>query len=156
MHTDSKLEFEFAEASIQDIAQMQIVRNSVTENKLSDPAIISDLSYETYLNGKGNGWVCKCGNRIIGFSIADLLEHNVWALFVLPEFENRGVGKQLLHRLLNWYFSKTEKAIWLSTARNTRAETFYTKQLWKPVGQLENGEIKFEMSHETWKNIRSA
>ena len=39
----------FREAKIEDIPQMQIVRNAVKENQLSDPALIKDADYDEYL-----------------------------------------------------------------------------------------------------------
>ncbi|WP_324371072.1 GNAT family N-acetyltransferase, partial [Pedobacter sp.] len=47
----------------------------------------------------GRGWVCEIGSQIVGFSIVDLRERSVWALFVDPAFAEKGIGKEL-HRLM--------------------------------------------------------
>lgn len=52
--------------------------------------------------------------------------------------------------MLNWYFSQTQKKVWLSTAPNTRAEVFYRKAGWKETGKYGKGEIKFEMKYDEW------
>jgi hypothetical protein len=44
-----------------DIEQIQSVRNAVTENKLSDPRLITDKAYLEYLTRRGRGWVCESG-----------------------------------------------------------------------------------------------
>ncbi|MEO6734359.1 MAG: hypothetical protein ABIN01_24270 [Ferruginibacter sp.] len=75
----------FRETVIGDIGSMQIVRNAVKENKLSDPALITYMAYEVFLTGRGKGWVCEIDNVIVGFSIIDLKENNVWALFIHPD-----------------------------------------------------------------------
>ena len=141
----------FREARVTDIPQIQKVRNSVRENTLSDPALITDQDCENYLLNRGKGWVCEIDGKIVGFSIVDLVDHNVWALFVQPGFDKNGIGKKLHDDMLNWYFSQTDETIWLGTAPNTRAEKFYRKAGWKELGIHGKGELKFEMDAGNWK-----
>ena len=140
----------FREAVIADIPQMQIVRHLVKENILSDPSLVTDADCEEYLTKRGKGWICAVDNIIVGFSIVDLQEKNVWALFVHPQFEHKGIGKQLHDKMLNWYFTKTSLTLWLGTEPKTRAEKFYELQGWERVGTHGRGETKFEMSFENW------
>lgn len=146
----------FREATIEDIQQIQLVRNAVTENTLSNPSLITDKDCEAYITSRGKGWVCEINNQIVGFSIADLQNNNIWALFVHPAFEKRGIGKQLHDSMLNWYFAQHKTKVWLSTAPNTRAELFYRKSGWTAVGMHGKGEIKFEMTLNDWINIKSS
>lgn len=143
----------FREATITDIPQIQTVRNAVKENQLSNPALVSDKDCEEYISLRGKGWVCEVDKRIVGFSIADLKENNIWALFVHPEFESKGVGKKLHTLMLDWYFGQTQKTVWLSTAPKTRAEEFYKRNGWKVVGTYGKGETKFEMSFSDWMKL---
>lgn len=131
----------FREASIADIEQIQIVRNSVKENKLSNPSVVSDNDCKEFLNKRGKGWVCEIKNSIVAFAIVDLKNNNIWALFVKPENEHMGIGKELHDIMLNWYFTQTNKSIWLGTAPDTRAEKFYKKAGWKEIGMHSKGEI---------------
>ena len=135
-----------------DIQQIQIVRNAVKENTLSNPNLVTDQDCEEYITVRGKGWVYEVNQEIIGFSIVDLQDNNIWALFLKPEFEKQGIGKQLHDKMLDWYFEQTMKSIWLGTAPNTRAEGFYRKAGWTEIGTHGNGEIKFEMTYETWVN----
>lgn len=141
------------EAHIDDIRQIQIVRNSVIENTLSDPALVSDEDCVEFLTKRGKGWVCAIGEEIVGFSIVDLTTNNIWALFVKPGFDKKGIGKQLHNIMLDWYFRQTQKAVWLGTAPHTRAESFYRKAGWVEIGTHGKGEIKFEMTFDNWKNL---
>jgi len=143
----------FREATIGDIPQIQIVRHTVKENVLSNPGLVTDEDCKEYLTVRGKGWVCEIDEMVVGFSIADLKDNNIWALFLRPEYEGRGIGKKLHAIMLEWYFSQTHKTVWLGTAPNTRAEKFYRKAGWKEVGTHGKGEIKFEMSFDTWKNL---
>lgn len=143
----------FREAKIEDIKQIQIVRNAVKENTLSNPDLVSDKDCEVFMFERGKGWVCEVDNRIVGFSIADLKENNIWALFVHPDYDKQGIGRHLHDLMLKWYFTQTSKNVWLGTAPGTRAEIFYKKAGWTEVGIHGKGEIKFEMTSEKWKNI---
>jgi GNAT superfamily N-acetyltransferase len=140
----------FREAKVADIRQIQEVRNSVKENVLSDPGLVTDKDCEEYLLHRGKGWVCEENNRVLGFAIADLQGNNIWALFVRPEKEGMGIGKLLFHSMMAWYFSQTKEKIWLSTAPLSRAEFFYRKAGWNEAGIYGKGEIKFEMEYEDW------
>ena len=141
----------FRQAIPEDIPQIQIVRNSVKENHLSNPNLIPDELVEEFITKRGKGFVCEIDKKIVGFSIVDFVENNVWALFLLPDFEGKRIGKKLHQLMLDEYFSKTKETIWLSTEANSRAEIFYKKQGWKNAG-FHGNEVKFEMSFEDWKS----
>ncbi|MEO8769317.1 MAG: GNAT family N-acetyltransferase [Ferruginibacter sp.] len=140
----------YREAQIADIKQIQVVRNSVKENMLSDPALVSDKDCEEYMTARGRAWVCEINETIVGFAYVDMQENNIWALFVDPEHAEKGIGKTLHKIMMDWYFDNTNKTVWLGTAPNTRAELFYEKQGWKKVGMY-GKETKFEMDIETWQ-----
>lgn len=144
----------YREATKNDIPQIQIVRNSVKENQLSNPALVTDKDCEEFIMVRGKGWVCETDNIIVAFSIADLQENNIWALFVHPDYEGKGIGRKLHDLMLDWYFDQTQKTVWLGTAPGTRAEEFYKRKGWKVVGTHGKGETKFEMSFKDWMNDR--
>lgn len=115
------------EAGKEDIPQIQIVRNSVNENALSDPNLVTDQDCEGFLTERGKGWVCEINKVIVGFSIADLRENNIWALFVHPDFENQGTGRKLHDVMLNWYLDQTDEKIWLELHREHGQNNFIGK-----------------------------
>lgn len=142
----------FREANIEDIKQIQIVRNSVKENTLSDPGLVTNEDCEEFITKRGKGWVCEIDNQVVGFAITDLKENNIWALFLKPEFEGKGIGTKLQTIMLDWYFSTGKENVWLGTSPNTRAEKFYTKSGWTQNGMHGKNEVKFEMSKSHWEN----
>lgn len=144
----------FRETKTEDIAQMQFIRNSVQENKLSNPDLVKDADYAEFINGRGKGWVCEEGDKIMGFAFVDMEYNNIWALFVHPQYEGNGIAQQLQKHMLNWYFNQTKVKVWLGTAPNTRAERFYRKSGWTEVGVVNKGETKFEMTFENWNTIK--
>ena len=137
------------QATIGDIAELFSVRMSVKENILNNTALVTDEICAEYLTCRGRGWVCEINEKIAGFAIADLAGNSIWALFVRPEQEGKGIGKLLHNEMLNWYFSQTDITVWLTTAPGTRAEQFYEKTGWQNIG-LEKGEVRFEMTQAKW------
>ena len=82
------------EATSEDIPQIQSVRNAVKENMLSDPALVPDKDVEDYIHNRGKGWVCEVDNTIVGFAIVSVTDNNVWALFIQPGYDKKGIGKE--------------------------------------------------------------
>ena len=142
----------FREATIADIAQIQVVRHLVKENTLSDPSLVTDADCEEFMFQRGKGWVCEIENKVVGFAIADLKENNIWAVFIDPLFEGRGIGRKLHDTMMDWYFSQGKNHAWLGTSPHTRAALFYEKAGWKNTGMVNKGELKFELSREDWMN----
>ncbi|GAB2955702.1 hypothetical protein GCM10027048_22030 [Hymenobacter coalescens] len=142
----------FREAQLDDIPQLVRVRGAVRENVLSDPARVTEADYVDYLTRRGRGWVATAPNGLVaGFAIADVPGHNVWALFVHPDYDRRGIGRQLHRLMLDWYFAQTDETVWLSTGTGTRAEEFYRRQGWQETGRTKSGEVRFEMPAEFWR-----
>jgi len=144
-------QFVFREATLEDIPAMQHVRGAVTENRLNNPLLVTTEHYVDYIEERGKGWVCVDGELLVGFAIVDLRDNNVWALFVLPEYEGRGIGSTLQKLMLDWFFATRDETLWLSTATGTRAAAFYRLQHWKEAGPYGNNEIRFEMDAERWR-----
>ena len=146
---------ELREAKITDITAIQTLRNAVKENTLSDPNLVTDADCADHLTRKGKGWVYEKDGEIVGFSIVNLIENNIWALFVHPDAEKNGIGRALHGVMLDWYFTQTSSKVWLSTSPKTRAEGFYRQAGWTEAGLYGKGEIKFEMTQADWKNQRT-
>ncbi|KGO78948.1 GCN5 family acetyltransferase [Flavobacterium beibuense F44-8] len=143
----------YREALVTDIPQIQYVRHTVKENILSNPELVKDSDVEDYITRRGKGWIAIVNNTIVGFAIVSTADNNVWALFILPEFENKGIGKTLHNIMMDWYFSQTQETIWLSTGTGTRAETFYRLKGWENIGAYGTQEIKFIMAYKKWLSL---
>jgi GNAT superfamily N-acetyltransferase len=70
--------------------------------------LVTDKDCVEYLTLRGKGWVCEMA-QLVGFAIADLIDNNIWALFVHPDFEGKGIGKTLHDMMLDWYFFSKKK-----------------------------------------------
>ncbi|WBV57265.1 GNAT family N-acetyltransferase [Chryseobacterium daecheongense] len=85
------------------------MRNAVKENRLSNPDLVTDKDCEEFLFERGKVWVCEINDQVVGFSIVDLKENNIWALFVHPDFEGRNRAKASPQSCWIGIFSKLKK-----------------------------------------------
>jgi GNAT superfamily N-acetyltransferase len=118
---------------------------AVKENVLNNPALVTEADCRKFLTSEGKGWLFETENAIAGFAIIDFKTNNIWALFVDPAFEKKGIVRILHDAMLDWHFANSSENLWLSTAPGTRAEKFYRSAGWKETGMTSSGEIRFEM-----------
>ena len=90
-------------------------------------------------------WVAEADGQIVGFSIADLNESYVFALFVLQDYEGMGIGRRLLGLVEEDARRAGNAALWLSTGNESesRADGFYRHLGWIADGCLEDGQTVF-------------
>jgi GNAT superfamily N-acetyltransferase len=132
-------------ATVADIAEMSRIRLAVTENALSNPARVTEAMYRDYLDALGRGWVAEQDGEIMGFSYADRTDSSIWALFVDPEREGRGAGKQLLRLAVDWLFEIGNPEVRLGTAAHTRADRFYAAQGWTREDMKDDIEVRYRL-----------
>ena len=82
---------------------------------------------------------------LVGFAIGDAQTGNIWALFVHPDHERKGFGRQLHDAMLAWLWSQGLDRLWLTTEPHTRAQQFYESAGWILVGSTDSGELRYEM-----------
>jgi GNAT superfamily N-acetyltransferase len=126
-----------------DVGQIQRVRHSVRENRLTS-SVIADAAVIDAIERTGRGWVVEIDGRIVGFAIGNAESGNIWALFVEPGHEGRGYGRRLHDAMVAWLWSRGLQRLWLSTEAGTRAQRFYEAAGWSNAGRLPSGEILFE------------
>ena len=122
---------------------MHNVRMSVVENKLSNPDLVPKTAYLPFVKDYSVVWEER--GCIVGFAAVDRGMGSVWALFVIPEYERKGIGQALLLAIVSEYFDGTRSILRLTTDPGTRAEHFYRAAGWHEVGTADNGELRFEL-----------
>lgn len=137
--------FAIRTAGVDDVPAMHRVRNSVSENRLSDPHRITDASYLPCI-AAGSAWVAEEEAGLVGFAAIDGQSRQVWALFVDPLAEGRGVGRALHRQMLGWAQEQGIGRLTLTTASGTRAAEFYRSAGWKETGPTADGELHFELT----------
>ena len=118
------------------------IRLAVRENQLSDPSRVTDADYHWFSENPGI-WVWEEKGRILGFSAADTRDGTIWALFIDPEHEGRGIGRALLTKACAVLRDAGHRTATLTTDPGTRADCFYREAGWTALGIDERGEQIF-------------
>ena len=135
-------------ARASDIPAIQRVRASVKENRLVS-TIITDEDVRTAIEDTGRGWIVEQEGEIVAFAIGNAITGNIWALFVHPEYEGRGYGRQLHDTMVDWLWAAGVGSLWLTTEPGTRAQRFYEAAGWRLTGTTDRGELRYELTHST-------
>jgi GNAT superfamily N-acetyltransferase len=129
-------------ATVADIPRLRELRGSVHENRLSDPSRVTTADYEWHVvHAPIHVW--EDDGVIKGLSAGDPRDGSIWALFVDPAFEGRGIGQALIMAATNSIAAAGHRVARLSTEPGTRAERFYLRNGWMAKGHTERGEIIF-------------
>ena len=123
----------FRQAAAGDIPDMSRIRLAVNENRLRDPGRVTPQMYEDFLERDGRGWVAQIDGVTVAFSYANRTDGSIWALFVEPGHEGKGLAKALLALAAEWLFSLGFDELTLSTGAGTRADRFYARMGWKRI-----------------------
>lgn len=125
------------------------IRLSVRENVIT-PARLEELGIneQSIAAMIGTTHLSHCAEEdgvVAGFVMAEKSTASIWALFVHPDFEGRGLGRRLLERSLAELWEAGHRRSTLSTEPDTRAYRFYTSLGWRHVGTNRIGEAELEL-----------
>jgi len=126
----------------EDHARVTEIRNSVTENVLSDPSRVTIEMYKWFEQNPGI-WLWEEDGKVLGFSAADTRDGTIFALFIDPEHEGRGIGRALFAKALEALRKAGHTTGSLTTQPGSRADRFYQRAGWKAIGTSERGERIF-------------
>ena len=95
------------------------IRTSVPENHQSREELasigVTPRRIREMLVTTSRAWIAEEGRQAVAFSMADSAEATVFAMFVRPGYEGRGLGRALMQAAEDWLFSKGLDEIWLLT-----------------------------------------
>jgi ribosomal protein S18 acetylase RimI-like enzyme len=132
-----------------DIESIFIIRDSVEENHLTREEAarlgFTPSSMKKMLQENCHGWLVKRNSIDAGFVVADKSIGKIHGLFIRPEFEGCGLGKELLIQAENWLFDQGLSEVWLTTTYNAelRAYSFYKHLGYRLDGKAPNNQIRF-------------
>ena len=135
---------ELRPARPEDIPRLIEIRAAVRENRLASMTIGPD-DYRPYI-ADARCWVAETDGTVHAFAALDADTATIWALFVDPAHEGRGLGRALFDRLLAEARARGLTALRLETAAGTRAERFYLRAGWKTAGRERKGALRMTLS----------
>ena len=125
-----------------DRERISEIRFSVKENILRDRSRVTHDMVTWFIENPGI-WLWEEDGRILGFSAADTRDGSIWALFVAPGHERRGIGRALFAKACDVLRQEGHRTAWLTTQAGSRAEGFYRAAGWKVIGTSAKGELIF-------------
>src|SRR4029453_18438839 len=131
-------------ALLEERPRVMEIRFAVRENRLGDPSRVTDADYQWFSENPGI-WVWEEDGRILGFSAADTRDGSIWALFIDPEHEGRGIGRALLTKACAVLRDAGHPAATLTTDPGTRADRFYREAGWTALEIDRRGEQVFRL-----------
>lgn len=141
------MQIQIRPAETRDVPGIFHVRTAVTENALSKGELaalgITEASVTRMIESTPCAWVAVQGGEIVGFSMIAVEEGALFAAFVLPSHEGRGIGRRLVRAAEQALFARHAVA-WLETGKETRAAGFYRRLGWGNERDVGAGDIRLE------------
>jgi|SRR5579862_8076348 len=127
-----------------DIPRISEIRDDVRENFLSDPSRVTPADIAWFV-ANGPIWVWEEADGVVaGFSAGDPRDGWIWALFVAPGHESKGIGRALLTAACDRLREAGHATATLSADPGTRAERHYRADGWTVTGTTAKGELVFQ------------
>lgn len=131
------------EMTADDLDAVLAVRLSTRENAITLLELQEDYGITTEglalaMESHVRGWLCECGGRVAGFAMGDTSNGEVQVVAVHPDFEGRGIGRQVLRSVCAWLFAEGHAQLWLGANPDPgiRATGFYARLGWRRTGVM--------------------
>lgn len=132
-----------------DVEVLFDIRTSVVQNHLSREQLAAlGITAATLADAMRHApccWIAQVHGAPAGFAMVDVDDGEVFALFIRPTFEGRGLGQALLDSAEACLF-QTHEVIGLTTDGGAaiRANGFYIHQGWTLVGAVDERDVRYE------------
>ena len=142
------------EAAETDVEALFRVRTSVRQNHQSREELaalgVTPESVAAMLATTARAWVAEEEGTAVAFSMADASQGTVFAMFVRPGWEGRGLGRALMREAEAWLFARGCAEIWLLTGGDPalRAHGFYRHLGWRGTGVQPDGQLRYSKRRE--------
>ena len=138
------MDLDYRHALPDDAAECALARGRTRENALSVEQLRSiGVTAQSWANnirsGALTGDVCIFEGNIIGYCFGSRETGEIEVLVVLPDFENRGIGRELLRRTTDQLAGLGHKRLFLgcSPCPTSRSYGFYRHLGWRSTGSFD-------------------
>lgn len=136
---------EYRPAQPVDVAECIVIRGRTRENavsvaRLASLGITVDSWSESVRTGELPGFVCCDGASIVGYCFGERATGEVVVLALLPDAENRGIGRQLLTLVMTELMRAGHTRLFLGCSADpaSRSYGFYRHLGWRSTGQTDH------------------
>ena len=149
--------FHYRPATPADAPECVVIRGQTRENAISTERLnslgITAQSWgEDIRTGAFPGHVCTVDERIVGYCFGASATGEIVVLALLPQFENQGIGRQLLGRVIDDLMKRGHQRLFLGCSKDpaTRSHGFYRHLGWRPTGGFDKlGDEILELTVES-------
>lgn len=133
----------------EDIELLFDIRTSVKQNHLSREQMhdlgITATTLTEAIREAPCTWIAEYRKEAVGFAMIDLDEGELFALFVRPQHEGKGIGRLLLEQAERALFQRHE-VIHLTTDGDQaiRANGFYQRAGWVSRAAVDERDVRYE------------
>jgi GNAT superfamily N-acetyltransferase len=115
-------------------------QNALSEDQLRSIGITAGSWAENIRSGALPGHVCMSGSSIIGYCFGSRDSGEIEVLVVLPDFEDRGIGRELLQRTSASLAELGHRRLFLgcSPFPTSRSYGFYRRLGWRSTGTFDD------------------
>lgn len=136
-------------ATDEDVQSLFEIRTSVAQNHLSREQMAAlGITPQVLVQAMGESeciWIAEIEGQALAFAMIDRETGELFALFVRPGHENRGLGRRLMAVAEAALFEQHERIFLITDGRESiRANGFYQRLGWVVVGQEDNDDVRYE------------
>lgn len=138
---------EFRPADPADIAECIEIRgmtreNSISSVRLSEMGITLESWSALVRTGSLPGVVCVAERKIVGYCFGDRLSGEIVVLALLPQFENQGIGNQLLGQVVEVLAAQGHARLYLGCSADPRSRShgFYRHLGWRTTNTFDENQ----------------
>jgi ribosomal protein S18 acetylase RimI-like enzyme len=138
------MQLTYRPAQPDDAAECVAVRGATRENAYSEEQLrsigITATSWgDNIRSGALPGHVCISGGNIVGYCFGSREAGEIEVLVVLPDFEDRGIGRELLDRMTGSLAQLGHRRLFLgcSPVPTSRSYGFYRHLGWRSTGTFD-------------------
>lgn len=138
------MQIDYGPARPQDAEDYIALRGMTRQNRASEEFLRSiGVTAETWADGIRTGalpgHVCFADGQLVGYCFGDRDTGEVIVLAVLPDFENRGIGRELLNRAVAELAALGHRRLFLGCSPDpkSRSHGFYRHLGWRSTGTFD-------------------
>lgn len=138
------MHMEYRSAQPEDTAECVAIRsktreNAFTEEQLRSIGITVESWAENIRSGALPGYLCIVEGKIVGYCFGSRETGEIEVLIVLPDFENRGIGRELLQLTSRRLAELGHRRLYLgcSPYPTSRSYGFYRRLGWRSTGTFD-------------------
>jgi ribosomal protein S18 acetylase RimI-like enzyme len=139
------MKISYRKAQPADVSECITLRGKTRQNAINATQLAAlGVTHESWTRGIEQdelcGYVGRHGGVIVGYCFGETQVGEIQVLAVLPEYENIGMGKELLNRVVSELKSLGHPSLFLGCSRNpeSRSYGFYRHLGWRATGKRDS------------------